>query len=293
MKLLSAMQERLWFWRFHAFYAVKHPQSMLFKIWRKVSGAGQSLMIRSSNIHASTKKVPRKIWIYWAQGWEKAPPLVKFCRDSWIYNNPGWEIVQLTDANLEQYVQLGPSLEGKDVTHAAYSDIVRMHLLSHYGGVWVDATTFCGSPLDTWLHSVMQSGFFAFQKPKTTLASWFLAAEQGNILVQKWDEYVMRYWKYAHKPGRYFWLHYLFEYLIVRDHVACRIWQDTPQISSTGPYAARDCLRTSGSDTDRCLNLLLDPNVSVHKLDWKIDIPDIFVDNLKLRLKRQDGHEVA
>lgn len=265
MKLLDAIPGRVWFWRFRVFYTVKHPQLILFKIWRKVFGGGQPLMTGSSNRHASTKKIPRKIWIYWAQG---------------------WEIVQLTDANLEQYLQFGRSLEGKKVTHAAYSDIVRMHLLLHYGGVWVDATTFCSAPLDTWLHSVIQSGFFAFQKPKTTLASWFLVAEQGNILVQKWDEYVTRYWKYAHKPGRYFWLHYLFEYLIVRDPVARRVWQDTPQISSIGPYAARRCLKES-ADQKLCIDYLFDRAVFVHKLDWKMGITDAFIEDVRDRMVRQ------
>ncbi|MDO8336402.1 MAG: capsular polysaccharide synthesis protein [Candidatus Saccharibacteria bacterium] len=257
---------------------------MLFKIWRKVFGVEQSLVAKSSNMHTSTKEIPKKVWIYWAQGWENAPALIKLCRDSWIQNNPGWEIIQLTDANLAQYVHLDYSLKGKEVPHAAYSDIIRMHLLSHYGGVWVDATTFCSAPLDTWLPSAKQSGFFAFQKPKTTLASWFLAAEQGNALVRKWDDYVTCYWKYAHKPGRYFWLHYLFEYLIVRDPIARKMWQETPQVSSIGPYAARDCLKTAGSGTSQCLDLLFDPNVPVHKLDWKAQTPGGFFSNLRSRL---------
>ena len=35
---------------------------------------------------------PRTIWLFWLQGWENTPELVKRCLRSWEHHNPGWTI---------------------------------------------------------------------------------------------------------------------------------------------------------------------------------------------------------
>lgn len=84
----------------------------------------------------------------------------------------------------------GPYMEKSDV-----SDIVRIKLLSKYGGVWVDSTCMCQKPLDTWIHEYMNSGFFAFSNPTKDrkLASWFMASEKDNYLA---EEFRTRYVDY-------------------------------------------------------------------------------------------------
>lgn len=281
-------REFLWWLGFWIFYTLKHPKIAPLRALRALTRKKKTEQSQVLLHEAKSRDVAvtKKIWMYWAQGWEDAPILIKLCRDSWIRHNPGWEVVQLSLQNVNEYMQLPYSLEGKEVPYPAYSDIVRMRLLSVYGGVWADATTFCSAPLDTWLPSVMQSGFFAFEKPKTTIASWFLAAEKGNVLVERWDQYVTRYWKYVRKPGRYFWLHYLFEYVLTRDPVAREIWKQTPKMSSLGPYAARDCLKQE-ADQKVCVDLLFDRSVFVHKLDWKMGITDAFVEDARDRMVQQ------
>ncbi len=96
--------------------------------------------------------VPRKIWIYWHQGMSEAPFVVRKCIESWVKENPGWEVNFLDKDNLGEYVVLNlreEKLVNLPLPHQ--SDLVRLQLLSKYGGVWADATTLCMRPLDDWI----------------------------------------------------------------------------------------------------------------------------------------------
>ena len=61
----------------------------------------------------------RTIWMLWEQGWDKAPPLVRLCRDAVVQLNAAtWRIVLLDKAALSQWV-------AADVLTAAYKVRVR------------------------------------------------------------------------------------------------------------------------------------------------------------------------
>ena len=106
----------------------------------------------------------KKIWIFWYQGWEFAPYVIQKCRDSWIKNNPGWEINLIDIKNLNKYIDINLT-SGKlnSLCIAHKSDLVRLELLNKYGGVWVDASLFCLISLDKWLHKYTKSGLFMFE----------------------------------------------------------------------------------------------------------------------------------
>jgi hypothetical protein len=128
--------------------------------------------------------IPRQIWIYWFRGWRDAPPLVRACRESWIKNNPDWKVNFLDGETQGHYADLGDLLSDKKISPTERSELVRLSLLTSYGGVWVDATTFCSMPLSGWLPHLLQSDFFAFSRPGTDrlLATWFIASEPRGHL---------------------------------------------------------------------------------------------------------------
>lgn len=147
----------------------------------------------------SDKSVPRKLFLYWHQGWETAPQLVQYCRDSWAQLNPGWELHLLTKDNLHEYVTL-PQYYQDDETFslAALSDVIRVHLLAAHGGVWADATTFCTRPLDEWIdRCTSDAGIFAYAKPRPTspIASWFLAAHHDSEIMKVYCNAVDNLWQ--------------------------------------------------------------------------------------------------
>jgi hypothetical protein len=145
----------------------------------------------------TSTKIPRIIWFMWLQGLDQAPDVVKGCYASWKKYIPNWKIVLLDEHNLEEYVRIREVLgrNVKWISKQSLSDVARINLLARYGGVWVDATCFCCTPLDEWLDEYTGSGFFAFSRPQRDklLSSWFLASREDCYLTSKWCEEVNLY----------------------------------------------------------------------------------------------------
>lgn len=181
----------------------------------------------------------KTIYILWFQGFDTAPELVKQCVISWKYYNPDWTIVLLDSTTLIQYIDIEtyiPNMNQKNINKTAMSDIIRCLLLNLYGGVWVDATTFCNKPLNDWLPACIHEGFFAFNKPgrDRLLSSWFLYSTPHAYILNKWFHKTVDYYTRNNEPHTYFWFHYLFGDLYASDPVFKRIWDNVPKHSANG-----------------------------------------------------------
>jgi hypothetical protein len=177
----------------------------------------------------------------WLDGWDQAPEVVTACVRTWRRCNPGWELRLLAASDLPALIGDDAGMRavaGKQLPPEALSDVVRMALLLRYGGVWADATTYCLRPLDDWLAPRLTSGFFAFTNftPDRMIASWFLAAEAGNRLLEIWQGYVVAYWRRRERRHTYFWFHgALFSRAYRQNREFRAIWKATPTLSSRGP----------------------------------------------------------
>ncbi|MGM0857555.1 MAG: capsular polysaccharide synthesis protein [Pseudomonadota bacterium] len=69
--------------------------------------------------------------------------------------NPEYEVVLLNDESIKSTLgfEFNAIFEicNKRLTLENKADLLRLYLLSRYGGAWVDATTFCVKPLEEWL----------------------------------------------------------------------------------------------------------------------------------------------
>lgn len=185
----------------------------------------------------------RIIWTCWFQGRNQAPDLVQRCLSSWERNNPEWSFRCLDAHTAGHYVDISDyvDLVRQTITAASLSDILRIALLHEYGGVWVDATTYCNQPIGEWLPLAMGSGFFAFANPAPDrlLASWFLAATPQNELVAKWAKRTCEYWRGRNDTSDYFWFHHQFGELCSVDAEARAAWQRVPKVSADGPHSVQ------------------------------------------------------
>ncbi len=92
-----------------------------------------------------------KIWVFWWQGIENMPPVVKLCFDSLRIHAGNIPIYVVTKKNFREYVSFPSFIIEKfqkgnfSITH--FSDILRFALLSQYGGLWLDATIFVSEDL--------------------------------------------------------------------------------------------------------------------------------------------------
>ncbi len=183
----------------------------------------------------------KNIYIYWSQGFENAPFVVKECLRSWIKHNSNWRIIKLDDMSLSMYMnikEIVPNYDNKIIDKPALSDIIRITLLSKYGGLWVNATTFCMIPLDDWIQPYVDNGFFAFDKPcpDRLISSWFLYGEINSIIIQKMYAEVIRYWTNNNKMNTYFWFHSLFGDLYYINKEFRYNWDQVKKLPASGPH---------------------------------------------------------
>ena len=232
------------------------------------------------------------------------PPVVRECLQSWIRQNPDWDVVFVDSRNVWDYLDRGaiPVARLMATSPQVYANAIRLCLLDAHGGVWADATTFCRTPLSEWL-TPPPGGFFAFSAPGADrmLSNWFIASTKGHYLIQVMTrEYIgilervgpLTVFSHAMVDDilaraettdvffdpllldtlhgyPYFLFHYLFARLYRSDEKFKQAWDATRKISAHPSHAAQSLdLRAPTDGAAR--ETLRAANPLVHKLDWRI-----------------------
>jgi tetratricopeptide (TPR) repeat protein len=209
-----------------------------------------------------------RVWVYWAQGIANAPPVVRRCHQELMRHHAADEVVVLDDKLVPEYVEI-PEVARRRTKgdRTKFSDVLRLELLSRYGGVWLDATCFVRRPLPDVLPKLLTSGFFAFRYRRARIASWLLASEPNHPVVALTREAQYVYWERFGRPFDYYLLHHLFESLYYVADEFRESFEPTPRRGArpslrfarvmNQPYDAARYERI----LDRCF---------VHKLTYKI-----------------------
>jgi mannosyltransferase OCH1-like enzyme len=132
--------------------------------------------------------------MYWHNGFDNCPLIVKQCLKSWKFHNLNYEIIELNDTNLSEWIDIIELVKNKDITKTSLSDIIRIFLLKNHGGFWVDSTVFCVKSLDEWINEYTINGFFAYSFIEVCdrkISSWFLYGEKDNYIINKWYDSVI------------------------------------------------------------------------------------------------------
>lgn len=184
------------------------------------------------------------IWQFWQQGIdENTPKLVRICFDSVKKYSNGYEVIILSKETLTEYIDELPDFVWKKFGKGGFdfpkiANLVRLHLLSAYGGVWLDSTIFLTKPLDeNWL----QKSFFALQRselPPTDLKtftnydpiglSWenasyvrmqnsFMIAKPHHKIIDDLISIHFEYWKKENQINHYFFFQIMFNRMIEHD----------------------------------------------------------------------------
>jgi len=164
------------------------------------------------------------------------------------------------------------------------SDIVGCILLDLYGGLWVDATTFCNRNLNEWLPEYVQEGFFAFHRPgpDRMISSWFIYADKSSDIIHKWCQSIIHYYSIHKKAEIYFILHSLFNKLYLDDAAFQDSRDRVPKLSANGHgprfLAERGLFQPL---TDYVRSMIDQKRSPLYKLTHKCQFPG-YVENLNL-----------
>lgn len=212
------------------------------------------------------------VWVCWLQGIDDAPLIVKKCYQSLFDNLDDREIVLLTEENYKDWVSFPEHIQKKIdsgiITRTHMSDFLRLELLEHYGGTWIDATVYCSGkniPAYIW-----DSDFFIYQCMKPGLdghasrtSSWFITACTNHPIVLLVKELLYEYWKTHNDMVDYFLIHDMVELAI---EAYPEEWMKVVPFSSSVPHIL---LLRFAEKYDENVWSAAKEMTPFHKLSWK------------------------
>ncbi|WP_430788335.1 capsular polysaccharide synthesis protein [Actinoplanes sp. G11-F43] len=177
------------------------------------------------------------IFVYWAQGFATAPPVVRACLAALKATNPS--VHELSLDTIGAYVDVPVDLAaavGDD--HAHFSDLLRMLLLEKFGGIWVDATCFVSEPLRPHVdRALAKSSVFAFNYTGPYLANWFLAGRPDSYVMHLWRAASFLWWEKRAETLDPLLHHHVFEMLHRLDDRFRAEWDAGLRLNATPPHA--------------------------------------------------------
>lgn len=196
------------------------------KLVRQYAKVLKSRSVKNEN--ALPHMESRRLWVFWWQGIENAPELVRKCYDSINYHYKDWQLTLITKDNYADYVSFPPyiieKLDKGVITLTHFSDLLRLELLIKYGGLWLDATVLCtGGDIP---RSILNSDLFVLQTQKpgadghaTLMSSWLMYAKTNSRILLATRDLLYAYWQRNDMMIDYFLLHHFFT-------IACSFYED-------------------------------------------------------------------
>lgn len=206
-------------------------------IERKLTPLFEKAERECTRVSANNQEIntqPETIWLFWWQGLDNAPDLVRYCVNT-INTHAGHRRVIVIDKNnIHEYAtlprQIFDLVDSGAITLTHLSDLLRFNLLHNYGGLWMDSTLLCTNSLDA-IHTETLftcSGFYDstwFNVSRGRWTGFFIGGPADNPLFRFMDSFFAIYWKTNVELIDYFLIDYALNYAWKRNiggfHEAC------------------------------------------------------------------------
>lgn len=133
-----------------------------------------------------------KIWVCWLQGEDQMPPIVKCCYNQLIKMSGSFDVVLITLDNVGKYIDINQKVfenyKKKYFKPSHFADLIRLKLLSKYGGLWIDSTVFVTKPISN----------FVFAKPFFSIKT--NPVHNFSVSVFRWCGFILG----ADQPNKFF-----------------------------------------------------------------------------------------
>lgn len=142
----------------------------------------------------------KNIFVFWWNGFDDAPEIVKQCIKSIDDNYKNrFKIIKIDQNNFNSYAEIDESImylfEKGSISIQTFSDILRFNLISIHGGVWIDSTVFISNPFDienelkeknfVTLVDANTASFFTYKGENVSWSSFFIGGTKNNPLFKK------------------------------------------------------------------------------------------------------------
>jgi len=142
--------------------------------------------------------IPKIIWTFWHDA--VLPPLVQACIASWKRHHPDFRVIVLNAANTHQYIDAAATRAPWIDCLAKLADVIRLHVLEKYGGVWSDASIMLYGQFPLVAKHFNQYEFMGYYlrgyttNPKfPVLEDYWFATIAGGAFISRWRQAFMSF----------------------------------------------------------------------------------------------------
>lgn len=172
------------------------------------------------NMKIGETSIEKNIFIFWWDGFDNAPYIVKKCRESVYKYYPDFNIIDIDKNNYNKYTELDKKIiegfENNRISIQTFSDILRFNLLKCNGGMWIDATILFFSRVDLTAALEFQSfnslefssshTFFKYKEKQCSWSGYFIASVKNGEFVTLVDFIFQNYYLDYKEYTTYFFI---------------------------------------------------------------------------------------
>ena len=233
----------------------------------------------------------KRAWVFWAQGQESMPPIIRKCYESIEKNCGDYLLTFITLQNIDQFVDVPDYIRSKvesgNITLTHFSDFLRVSLLNKWGGFWVDVTLFLSKPL------LVTDRFFTIKQPydeknvsrcQWTGYLWYMP--KGHPLAHFLTDYLTLYWQKHDKIIEYLLIDYAIRVFYEKNKIfASEI--DSLQYSNPYLYLFQSDECEKAFSRDRWQQIC--ENTSFFKTTWKKQFNEVAENKVSFYGKLLEG----
>ncbi len=230
---------------------------------------------KSYDANAKNKN-SKTIWTLWLQGDspEVQPDVVRMCLKNMEKNCGSHPLKILTAENYLDYADIPGYIIDKvksgQISYTHLSDLIRVCLLLHHGGMWLDATIFTTKKIP---EGIFDRNYFTVKHAekkvrnvsKERWTGFLQASESNNILCDFVYHFFLEYWKKQKILIHYLLIDYVYA-LAYNEIPACRKILESVPLSNPELYNLDDLM---SSRFDETLYKKLTAETMFFKLTWK------------------------
>jgi hypothetical protein len=149
----------------------------------------------------SKKQFIKQIFMYWNNGYNNLNDMSKICVKLIKRLNPEYKLIFLDNNNVHEYFPYYNYLRDNtslEFNHTLFSDILRIYLISKFGGIWLDCSCLVSKHF-TILEQIMETCDYYFYTHDDIkcfghfMNNWFMASKSNNSELGNLFLYLVEY----------------------------------------------------------------------------------------------------
>ena len=152
--------------------------------------------------------IEKNIFIFWWDGFENAPKIVKKCFESVRKYHINSNVIGIDKNNYQNFTDIDSKIikdfKKNKISVQTFSDILRFNLLKNNGGIWIDSTILFLSELNiledlkdksfTSLEFSTSRDFLKYEDYECSWSGFFIASRKNGLFVRAVDEIIKQYY---------------------------------------------------------------------------------------------------